>query len=83
MDEPLAAPALRTELLECRLAAEDMEAAVLRCSRAAVSLLRGFDYVLDTPPGSAGALAELELRAEREWVGQRNASPAAWSAARQ
>jgi len=63
------------------LAAGDMEAAVLRCSRAAVSLLRGFDYVLDTPPGSAGALAELELRAEREWVGQRNASPAAWSAA--
>jgi hypothetical protein len=57
------------------LAAGDMEAAVLRCSRAAVSLLRDLDYALDTPPGSAGALAELELRAEREWVDQRNASP--------
>ena len=54
--------------------ADDMAAAVLRCSRAAVSLLRDFDFALGAPPGSAGSLAGLELRAEREWVDKLKAS---------
>jgi hypothetical protein len=57
------------------LAADDMSAAALRCSQAAVSLLRDLDYVLGIPPGSAGALAGLDLRAEREWVDKLNMSP--------
>jgi len=56
------------------LTADDMAAAVLRCSRAAGSLLRDFDFVLGGPPGSAGSLAGLELRAEREWLDKVNTS---------
>jgi hypothetical protein len=41
---------------------------------AAGSLLRGFDFALGAPPGSAGSLAGLELRAEREWVDKLKAS---------
>lgn len=57
------------------LAADDMAAAALQCSQAVGSLLRDFDYVLGTPPGSPSVLARLELRAEREWVDKINASP--------
>src|SRR5215831_5077802 len=57
------------------LTADDMAAAVLRCSRAAGALLHDFDFALGAPPGSAESLAGLELRAERAWVDKVKASP--------
>jgi hypothetical protein len=38
------------------------------CSEEAISILRDFDYILETPADSAGSLATLERRAQEAWL---------------
>lgn len=47
---------------------EDKAATAFTCSREARSLLYGFDYLLQLPPGSPSSLETLESRTQHEWL---------------